>query len=199
MFTGIIETMGVVVKSTPNLANIDFWIQADFSKELTIDQSIAHNGVCLTVVEIDGDQYKVSAVKETLNLTNLSGLKPGDAVNLERGMLANARLDGHMVQGHVDGTAKCVQIASAEGSWGFQFTMQHADFKKLVIHKGSITVNGISLTIATKTDDSFSVAIIPYTFQHTNLKHIKVGDSVNVEFDLIGKYIANYMGLTVNS
>ena len=192
MFTGIIKSLGEVKAIKNYGSNTDFTITSSLTGELQIDQSIAHNGVCLTVVKIDGDDYVVTAIEETLKKTNLGQLKIGDHVNLERAMIANTRLDGHMVQGHVDATGTCVSIEDRDGSWYFRFkytqTAEH-----IVVDKGSVCVNGVSLTVVDPVDDTFSVAIIPYTYEHTTFKDIKVGTEINLEFDIIGKYIARYM------
>jgi riboflavin synthase len=188
MFTGIIEAMGTVKAVSAHGANQSFWIQSPLSHHLKVDQSIAHNGVCLTVEEIKEDLYKVTAVKETLEKTALGQWQPGDAVNLERSLLPTSRLDGHFVQGHVDTTGTCVGIEDAAGSYELTFSFP-SSFAELLIEKGSICVNGISLTAFAVTPATFKVAIIPYTWQHTNLQFLKQGSLVNLEFDLIGKYI----------
>lgn len=195
MFTGIIETLGEVKEIQIENSNIDFTFKSDFSQELKIDQSVAHNGVCLTVVSIDGDCYKVTAIQETLDKTNLGDLKTGDLVNLERGMRMNAHLDGHIVQGHVDQTAVCEKIEDQDGSWKFTFKYS-TEQKNVTIEKGSITINGVSLTVVDSELDAFSVAIIPFTYEHTTFKNIKVGDTVNLEFDVIGKYVKRLMQLS---
>lgn len=194
MFTGIIEELGEVKSITKQDDNLHFEVSCSFIKELKIDQSVAHNGVCLTVVNKNNSTYIVTAIKETLDKTNLNTLKVGDMINLERGMKLGDRLDGHLVQGHVDQTAKCTDIKNGNGSWIYTF---HYDVstKNITIEKGSITVNGISLTVVNSKKNSFSVAIIPYTYEHTNLKNISVGDSVNLEFDVIGKYAARLQQL----
>jgi riboflavin synthase len=189
MFTGIIETIGKVVKIEKELDNLHITVESSITQELKIDQSVAHNGVCLTVVAIEGVTYKVTAVKETLSKTNLSDLKTGSIVNLERCMMMNGRLDGHIVQGHVDQVGECLSVNEANGSWSYVFSYK-ADREHLIVEKGSICVNGISLTAFNVTDTSFEVAIIPYTFEHTNLHQVKKGDKVNLEFDIIGKYVA---------
>lgn len=193
MFTGIIEATGEIAKTEAEGTNLHLWIKCGFSNELKVDQSVAHNGVCLTVVEIKDGLFKVTAISETLKLTNLSTLKAGDLINLERCMPANGRFDGHIVQGHVDGIATCTGIEEEHGSWLFTFKFNHPEFKNLVVHKGSITVNGISLTVADVTEHAFTVAIIPYTYQNTNLHEVKAGDKVNIEFDIIGKYVARQL------
>lgn len=194
MFSGIIEEFATVVAIRKDRENIDFTLTCSFVNELKIDQSVAHNGVCLTVVGIDGDHYIVTAMKETLQRSNLGLLQVGDKVNVERSMLMNGRLDGHIVQGHVDQTAKCVAIEDADGST--DFTFEYPDDPKMVrqgyftVEKGSVTVNGVSLTVCRPTVNSFQVAIIPYTMEHTNFQDIRVGTIVNLEFDILGKYIA---------
>ncbi|TAF44573.1 MAG: riboflavin synthase [Sphingobacteriales bacterium] len=192
MFTGIIETLGKVSNIVQNQSNIDFEITSDISGELKIDQSVAHNGVCLTVVNIHQNTYKVTAINETLQKTNLSKLQIGDRVNIERCMQINGRLDGHIVQGHVDTTAICTQVLETDGSWLFTFTYKKDD-RYNTVEKGSVCVNGISLTVVNSQPNSFSVAIIPYTYAHTNLKNVGIGDTVNLEFDIIGKYVAKLM------
>lgn len=193
MFTGIIEDLGEIIKIEKDQHNIHFTIQSIISKELKIDQSVAHNGVCLTVVQCNNNDHKVTAIDETLNKTNLGSWKVGTKVNLERCMQMNGRLDGHIVQGHVDTTAECIDIKDEAGSWRFRF--KHAKGKNfLTVEKGSICVNGISLTVVDSSDDAFSVAIIPYTYEHTNMHQLKIGDTVNLEFDIVGKYIAKMMG-----
>lgn len=187
MFTGIIEELGKVVSIEKEYKNLQIGVACSFLKELKIDQSVAHNGVCLTVVKKFDTHYIVTAIQETLNKTNLSQLKIGDQINLERGMMLGSRLDGHIVQGHVDQTAKCTSIKNNNGSWIYSFKYDDTT-GNLTIEKGSITVNGISLTVIDSKKDSFSVAIIPYTYNNTNIKNINVGDCVNLEFDVIGKY-----------
>jgi len=192
MFTGIVEEIGEVVRLERENANLHLYIRSSFANELKIDQSVAHNGVCLTVVAIEGDTYKVTAIAETLAKTHLGSLKVGDTVNLERGMLLNTRLDGHIVQGHIDQTATCVRIQEEAGSTRFSFGYD-ASSGNVVIEKGSITVNGVSLTVVDAAIDGFGVAVIPYTLAHTNLHLLKVGSVVNVEFDVIGKYVARLL------
>ena len=191
MFTGIIETLGIVKKIENEGSNRHITVASSFVDELKIDQSVAHNGVCLTVVNINHENktYKVTAVDETLRKTNLSSLVEGNEVNLERGMLLNTRLDGHIVQGHVDGTAVCTSITDENGSWKFIFE-NDGSARNLIVEKGSVTVNGVSLTVVDAGDYMFSVAIIPFTMQHTTFKNLKRGQTVNVEFDIIGKYVA---------
>ena len=189
MFTGIIEAFGKVVSLEHELENLHITLKSSLSKELKIDQSLAHNGVCLTVVKIVENNYTVTAIKETLDKSNLNDLKVGDLVNLERAMKMNARLDGHIVQGHVDQVGYCSAVEFNEGSWEYWFEYDSKQ-KNITIEKGSITVNGVSLTVVNSMKNSFSVAIIPYTYEHTNFKAFKVGSEINLEFDLIGKYIA---------
>lgn len=188
MFTGIVEEIGKITKLEKSGNNIDIYVKAEMTPELKIDQSVSHNGVCLTVVEIKDEIYKVTAVKETLEKTNLGKLKTGDAVNLERGMKLGDRLDGHIVQGHVDQTAICKNIKEADGSWEFTFEYDPS-IGNLTIEKGSITVNGVSLTVVNSKKNEFSVAIIPFTYDHTTFKNLKIEDTVNLEFDVIGKYV----------
>ena len=192
MFTGIIEEIGKIVRIEREQANLHLYVKSSFTNELKIDQSVAHNGVCLTVVAIDGDVYQVTAIAETLAKTHLGSLQVGDAVNLERGMLLNTRLDGHIVQGHTDQTGTCSAIQEEAGSTRFTFEYDPST-GNVVIEKGSITVNGVSLTVVDATRDSFSVAVIPYTLEHTNLQHLQIGSIVNLEFDVIGKYVARLM------
>jgi len=189
MFTGIIETTGIVDKVVANGTNKIFWVSSPISSYLKEDQSISHNGACLTVEKVDGNSHQVTAIGETLKKTNLGNWKEGNLINLERCLEANGRLDGHIVQGHVDTTAICSKIKELSGSWEFRFEFPKK-FSSLVIEKGAISLNGISLTIFNVKRRGFSVAIIPYTFDHTNIKTLKVGDSVNIEFDIIGKYAA---------
>jgi riboflavin synthase len=194
MFSGIIEEFAVVVAIQKDRENIDFTLRCSFVDELGIDQSVAHNGVCLTVVNIKDGTYTVTAMKETLERSNLGLLKVGDKVNVERSMLMNGRLDGHIVQGHVDETAQCTAVEDANGSTYFTFEYKQdkamARNGYFTVDKGSVTVNGVSLTVCNPTENTFQVAIIPYTFEHTNFCDIKVGSVVNLEFDIIGKYIA---------
>ena len=197
MFSGIVEECATLVALVKEQENVHFTFKCSFAGELKIDQSVSHNGVCLTVVSLAGDTYTVTAMKETLERSNLGLLKPGDEVNVERSMLMNGRLDGHIVQGHVDQTATCVDVQDAAGS--YYFTFRYAFDKEmakrgyLTVGKGSVTVNGVSLTVCNPTDDTFQVAIIPYTFEHTNFHSIKVGTVVNLEFDIIGKYISRML------
>ena len=190
MFTGIIEEVGEVVKIEKEAENIHFSIKAKMTSELKIDQSVAHNGCCLTVVNIENDIYTVTAIQETLDKTNLNEWKIGTPVNLERCMQMNGRLDGHIVQGHVDTVGICTEIEDQNGSWKFTFNYQN---EQLTVEKGSITVNGTSLTVVDSKKDSFSVCIIPYTFENTNFSSLNLGDQVNLEFDIIGKYVAKWM------
>ena len=194
MFTGIIEALGFVKDVTASGTNKSFWIESALSPELKADQSVAHDGVCLTVEEINGNCYKVTAVQETLEKTALHYWKSGTQVNLERSLLPSSRLDGHFVQGHVDTTGRCERIENRNGSYEISFSFPHS-FAELVIEKGSICVNGISLTAFKVTDSTFIVAIIPYSWQHTNLQFLQEGDAMNLEFDILGKYILRRMAL----
>ena len=187
MFTGIIESLGTVISIQKNLSNLIFEISTSFINELKIDQSIAHNGICLTVTNLTATTYFVTAIEETINKTQISYCKLGDNINLERCMPASGRFDGHIVQGHVDEVATCTNIQDLNGSW--QLTFQYQNPENITVEKGSITVNGISLTIVNSLSKQFSVAIIPYTYQNTNLNSLKVGEKVNIEFDILGKYI----------
>lgn len=197
MFSGIIEEAALVVALRKEQENLHLTMECSFVDELKIDQSVAHNGVCLTVVELTDKTYTVTAIKETLDRTNLGKLAVGSKVNLERSMIMNGRLDGHIVQGHVDQTAICTEVKEADGSW--YFTFEYAFDKKMAkrgymtVDKGSVTVNGVSLTVCNPTDNSFQVAIIPYTYEHTNFHQIQQGTSVNIEFDIIGKYVSRMM------
>ncbi|MFL2603325.1 MAG: riboflavin synthase [Flavobacteriaceae bacterium] len=188
MFTGIIEAFAKVYNIKKEEYNIHLTLESSISSELKVDQSIAHNGVCLTVVSCDERFYTVTAIKETLDKTNLGQLKVGDLVNIERAMKFGDRLDGHIVQGHVDQTAKCISIKTLDGSWNYTFKYNKSS-NNITIEKGSITVNGVSLTVVNSKKNEFSVAIIPYTYENTNFKIIEVGQTVNLEFDMIGKYI----------
>ncbi len=188
MFTGIIEDLGVVTHLEYDQDNLHITVKSSFTSELKIDQSVAHNGVCLTVVAVDNEHYKVTAIKETLDKSNIATLKVNDLVNLERGMRLGDRLDGHIVQGHVDQTAACTAIVSQNGSWLYSFEYD-ASLNNITIEKGSVTVNGVSLTVVNSGKNNFSVAIIPYTYKHTNFKYLTSGASVNLEFDVVGKYI----------
>ena len=193
MFTGIIEKMGVVKQVYPYKDNLKFLIVSDFKEELKVDQSVAHNGVCLTVEEINEKGYVVTAIKETLQKSNLNGWKSGDVVNLERSMKLGGRIDGHMVQGHVDQVAACVGITEENGSWTFEFEYEELSEEFIIVEKGSITVNGVSLTAFNCYKGHFSVGIIPYTFEHTNFKNLSFGSAVNLEFDVMGKYVAKIL------
>ena len=199
MFSGIVEDTAKVVRIEHDQDNVHLTLSCSFAEELSIDQSVAHNGVCLTVVSLQDGTYTVTAMRETLECTNIGLLSEGDEVNVERSMLMNGRLDGHIVQGHVDQTARCIAIDDQEGSW--QFTFQYESSKDMVrrgyfcVDKGSITVNGVSLTVCRPTEDTFQVCIIPYTFEHTNFHNFRVGTVVNLEFDIIGKYLARMNSL----
>tara|TARA_R100000935_G_scaffold23395_1_gene42721 strand:- start:39743 stop:40333 length:591 start_codon:yes stop_codon:yes gene_type:complete len=195
MFTGIIETLGKITSLRPEGENLHITIESNITDELKIDQSVAHNGVCLTVVAIKENSYTVTAIKETLDKTNLGAWKVGDLVNLERAMKMGARLDGHIVQGHVDELGTCTSISEADGSWYFTFTYASTN-GNVTIEKGSITINGVSLTVVNSKEAEFSVAIIPYTYEHTNFSSFKVGTKVNLEFDVIGKYVKRLIGLS---
>ncbi len=203
MFSGIVETTARVVAVEQDKENKHFTMACDFGHELKIDQSVAHNGVCLTVVKIDGDRYVVTAMDETLKRSNLGLLQPGDEVNVERSMIMNGRLDGHIVQGHVDTTATCVNITDADGSYEFTFEYEASDEMitrgYFTVDKGSVTVNGVSLTVCEPTRNTFKVCIIPFTYEHTNFHHIKVGTKVNIEFDILGKYISRLASLQNNT
>jgi riboflavin synthase len=190
MFTGIIEKLGEITKIEKENTNVHFTVKSPFTNELKIDQSVAHNGCCLTVVEINGDEYVVTAIEESLNKTNLSTWNVGTKVNLERCMLLGARLDGHIVQGHVDTRGTCVNVENLDGSWKYTFSY---DFDQPTVQKGSITINGVSLTVVDSEKGMFSVCIIPYTYEHTNFHTFEKGTIVNLEFDIIGKYVARLM------
>lgn len=194
MFSGIVEGMGTVIRLEKDQDNVHLTLECDFTKELKIDQSLSHNGVCLTVVKKEGSTYMVTAIHETLLKSNLGLLKTGDRVNLERSMMINGRLDGHIVQGHVDQTAVCKKVEESQGSWYYTFQYEFNKGKALqgymTVEKGSVTVNGVSLTVVNSKEDSFQVAIIPYTHEHTNFHAIKEGTVVNIEFDIIGKYLS---------
>lgn len=192
MFTGIIEELGTVSEVRKENSNLILTIATAFTPELKVDQSVAHNGVCLTVVEINGKEYKVTAIDETLKRTNLGSLKPGNKINLERCMKLGDRLDGHIVQGHVDTVAEVTRIEEQNGSWLFYFKYPY-NSENVTVEKGSVCVNGVSLTVVESKDHSFSVAIIPFTWKHTNFHTLKTGDFVNIEFDVIGKYVARLM------
>lgn len=200
MFSGIVEEYAEVVKVVKDQENLHLTLKCSFVDELKIDQSVSHNGVCLTLVRIEDGTYTVTAMKETIERSNIGLLQPGDKVNVERSMMMNGRLDGHIVQGHVDQTATCEAIADAEGSWyytfRYRFDPEMAKRGYFTVDKGSVTVNGVSLTVCNPTEDSFQVAIIPYTYEHTNFHTLKVGSVVNIEFDIIGKYLSRMMQLT---
>ena len=191
MFTGIVESLGEIVDINEELDNIHFTVRSEISPELKIDQSLSHSGVCLTVVDIEKNCHTVTAVKETLDKSALKNLRKGDVFNLERAMKMGGRLDGHLVQGHVDDIAKCVDVKMNEGSWIFTFNFNEK-FKNLIIEKGSICINGVSLTVFNVTNNSFDVTIIPYTYDNTNFNKINIGDIVNIEYDMIGKYLARF-------
>jgi len=192
MFSGIVEAIGIVKKIEKTGTSLDITITSTFSAETYIDQSIAHNGVCLTVTRQDEETYMVTAIKETLGKTNLATWIEGDIVNLERSLFANARIDGHFVQGHVDTTVTCTDIVQVDGSWYFHFSIS-PEWQKYIVKKGSICINGVSLTIVDIDREQFSVAIIPYTYEHTNFKAMKIGHVINIEFDVLGKYIIKYL------
>ena len=193
MFTGIIEELGEVIRLNTDKENLHITVRSNISKKLKIDQSLAHNGVCLTVVELGEDSHTITAIKETIDKSNLGELSHGSKVNLERAMKLGSRLDGHIVQGHVDQIGICTKVDALEGSWVYTFSYD-ATYDNLTIEKGSITINGVSLTVVNSKENSFSVAIIPYTYEHTNFHQIKINDSVNLEFDVIGKYVARLLG-----
>jgi riboflavin synthase len=197
MFSGIVEEAAVVKKLEQKGGNLHLTLECSFTNELKIDQSVSHNGVCLTVVRIEGSEYTVTAIRETLDKSNLGLLKVGDRVNLERSMLMNGRLDGHIVQGHVDQTGTCVLVEEVDGSWRYRFeyplNIEKAKEGYFTVEKGSVTVNGVSLTVCNAKDSSFEVNIIPYTHEHTNFNAFKVGSVVNLEFDIVGKYLSRMM------
>jgi len=194
MFTGIIEELGRVKNIERAGGNLHLSVEAAMCPELKIDQSVAHNGICLTVVSIKGNEYTVTAIQETLDKTNIDDLSIGDVVNLERCMKMGGRLDGHIVQGHVDKTAICTEVKEEDGSWVFSFEYDKNAASEVTVEKGSITVNGTSLTVVDSKDNGFSVCIIPYTYENTCFRNLKQGDKVNLEFDIIGKYVARMMG-----
>jgi riboflavin synthase len=194
MFSGIVEATGRVMRIEREQSNVHFWVNASFADELAIDQSVAHNGVCLTVVALESDQYKVTAIAETLQRTNLGAWLEGTEVNLERCLKLSDRIDGHMVQGHVDTTATCVSVDETDGSWKYFFEYEHKP-EWTTVPKGSICVNGVSLTVVDSEKGRFSVCIIPYTYEHTNFKQLSAGQLVNLEFDIIGKYVMRYMSI----
>jgi len=193
MFSGIVEEAAPVIKLEKEQENLHITMSCSFTDELKIDQSISHNGVCLTVVKVEDNSYTVTAIKETLDKSNLGQLEVGSKVNLERSTRLDARMDGHMVQGHVDQTAVCTDVREADGSWYFSFEYEPAQEDYITVEKGSVSVNGVSLTVVNSKDKSFEVAIIPYTYDETNFHQIKPGTVVNLEFDIIGKYIAKYL------
>ncbi len=195
MFTGIIEDLGVVTRLEHQDDNLNITIKSDFFSELKIDQSVAHNGVCLTVVDLQSDHYTVTAIKETLDKSNIGSLQLHDQVNLERAMKLGDRLDGHIVQGHVDQTAICKDVITKNGSWEYTFEYD-SSLSNITIEKGSVTVNGVSLTVVNSRKNQFSVAIIPFTYEHTNFKLLKKGSIVNLEFDVLGKYVQRLLQLT---
>jgi riboflavin synthase len=194
MFTGIIEALGTVEKLEKKGSNVHLTIRSEISESLKIDQSLAHNGVCLTVVALENGTHTVTAIEETLKRSNIGDLEIGSFVNLERAMMANSRLDGHIVQGHVDSTGECVEVKEVDGSWYYTFKYEPTK-EHLLVDKGSICINGVSLTVVSPENNTFSVAIIPYTYEHTTFKAIKAGSTINLEFDIIGKYIAKYTAL----
>ena len=194
MFTGIIETTGIIKDIFSSGFNKTFWVESLLSNQLGIDQSVAHNGVCVTVEEVRNTSHRVTAIDETLLKTNLNDWRINDVVNIERCMQMHGRIDGHIVQGHVDTVATCIEIISKNGSWEYQFQFDK-QFASLVIEKGSISLNGISLTIFNVNIDGFTVAIIPYTYEHTNMQYLKKGDLINIEFDMIGKYVNRKLSL----
>jgi len=193
MFTGIIEELGEVIKLTTDKENLHITVRSNISKKLKIDQSLAHNGVCLTVVELGENSHTITAIKETIDKSSIGELRLGSKVNLERAMKLGSRLDGHIVQGHVDQVGICTNVDVLEGSWVYTFSYD-ASYNNLTIEKGSITINGVSLTVVDSKENRFSVAIIPYTYEHTNFHQININDSVNLEFDVIGKYVARLLG-----
>ena len=194
MFTGIIETLGIIKDLKKDNNNLNITVFSSITHELKIDQSVAHNGVCLTIIAINNGEYTVTAIKETIEKTNLADWKVGDLLNLERAMKLGDRLDGHIVQGHVDQTGICKSIEEANGSWYFTFEYE-SNLNNITIEKGSITVNGVSLTVVNSKEKEFSVAIIPYTFEHTNFKNVQIGTTINLEFDVVGKYVARLYSL----
>ncbi len=194
MFTGIIEEFGEVINLVSDKENLHITVQSNISSELKIDQSLAHNGVCLTVVNLKDNTHTVTAIKETIDKSNFGDLKVGDKINLERAMKLGSRLDGHIVQGHVDQIGKCIDIKETDGSWSYTFSYDEK-YNNITIEKGSITINGVSLTVVDSKKNSFSVAIIPYTYEHTNFHSFKINDTVNLEFDVIGKYVARLQQL----
>ena len=193
MFTGIVEALGTVADLRESGTNLHITVNAPFTSELKIDQSVAHNGVCLTVTHLEENSYTATAIKETLEKTNLSSLKIGHAINLERCMITNSRFDGHIVQGHVDQTGTCNKVEDLNGSWKFYFSYD-ASKGNVTVEKGSICVNGVSLTVVDSGEGNFSIAVIPFTYEHTTFKDLKAGDKANLEFDIIGKYVARLLG-----
>ncbi len=187
MFTGIIETIAVISKLEMGKGNLHITLKSNLTNEFKIDQSVSHNGICLTVVDINNKEYVVTAIEETISKSSIGSWKVGDQINLERAMKMGDRLDGHMIQGHVDQVGKCIDIVEKDGSW--VFTIQYSESNNITVEKGSIAINGISLTVLGSNNNSFSVAIIPYTYSNTNFKTLKVGDTVNLEFDILGKYL----------
>ena len=198
MFTGIVESLGEITNINLDQGNVDFTVKSDISNELKIDQSVSHSGVCLTVVDINNGSHTVTAVKETLDKSSLKNFKLGDSVNLERAMKLGERLDGHMVQGHVDGVAKCLEVNLNQGSWIYKFEFDKSN-ESLLIEKGSICINGVSLTVFNIVDNKFDVTIIPYTYENTSFKELKKEDLVNIEFDMIGKYLSRFETLKNNN
>jgi riboflavin synthase len=192
MFTGIIENTGIIEEITNNGTNKTFWLTSPFANELKVDQSLSHNGVCLTVEEIRGTMHRVTAIEETLLKTNLDKWVKGDTINLERCMPLNGRLDGHIVQGHVDSVAECIGLKAHQGSWEYQFSFDEK-FSKLIIEKGSVCINGISLTAYNVSKNTFCVGIVPYTYNHTNIKDTAIGSKANIEFDMLGKYVVRFL------
>ena len=191
MFTGIVESLGEITNINLDQGNVDFTVKSDISKELKIDQSVSHNGVCLTVVDINNGSHTVTAVKETLEKSSLKNFKLGDSINLERAMKLGDRLDGHMVQGHVDGVAKCLEVNLNQGSWIYKFEFNKSN-ESLLIEKGSVCINGVSLTVFNIVDNRFDVTIIPFTYENTSFKELKKEDLINIEFDMIGKYLSRF-------
>ena len=198
MFTGIVESLGKITNINVDRGNVDFTITSDISKNLKVDQSVSHNGVCLTVIDVKSGAHTVTAVKETLDKSSLKNFTEGDSINLERAMKLGERLDGHMVQGHVDGVAKCIELNLNEGSWIYKFEFDK-NWQSLLIEKGSVCINGVSLTVFGINDNTFCVTIIPYTFENTSFRELKPGDLVNIEFDMVGKYLSRFYQLKNNN
>ena len=198
MFTGIVESLGKITNINLEEGNVDFTVKSSISEELKIDQSVSHNGVCLTVIDVKNDTHTVTAVKETLDKSSLKNFNEGDSMNLERAMKLGERLDGHMVQGHVDGVARCIEANLNEGSWIYKFEFDKKN-ENLIIEKGSVCINGVSLTVFDLTENRFNVTIIPYTYENTSFKNLKNGDLVNIEFDMIGKYLTRLNSLEKNN